>query len=61
MKFALDSGTKVFFGETGVVLPTGKFSNEEIFYRSPTRFVSNARRVELATVASSMSMSRSAR
>ena len=48
MKLAFDGDNKVFFGETGVVLPTGEVAYEEIFYRKSDAIRFHAQRVELA-------------
>ncbi len=48
MKLALDGETKVFFGDTGMVLPDREIPYEEIFYRKTDAIRFHARRVELA-------------
>ena len=48
MKIAFDGEAKIFFGETGVVLPTGEMAYEEIFYRKSDAIRLHAKRVELA-------------
>jgi len=48
MKLALDGETKVFFGETGMVLPDREVPYEEIFYRKSDAIRFRAKRVELA-------------
>ena len=48
MKVALDGPTKVFFGDTGVVLPDKEMPYEDIFYRKSDAIRCHATRVELA-------------
>lgn len=48
MKLALGGETKVFFGETGLVLPDREIPYEEIFYRKSDAIRFHARRLELA-------------
>jgi leader peptidase (prepilin peptidase)/N-methyltransferase len=48
MKLALDGDTKVFFGETGMVLPDREIPYDEIFYRKSDAIRFRAKRVELA-------------
>ena len=48
MKVALDGPTKIFFGETGVVLPDKEMPYEDIFYRKSDTIRFHATRLELA-------------
>jgi len=48
LKLPLDGQTKVFFGETGMVLPDREILYEEIFYRKSDAIRFHATRVELA-------------
>ena len=48
LKLAFESETKVFFGETGMVLPDREIPYEEIFYRKSDAIRFHAKRVELA-------------
>jgi leader peptidase (prepilin peptidase) / N-methyltransferase len=48
MKIALDGPTKIFFGDTGLVLPDKEMPYEDIFYRKSDMIRFHAARVELA-------------
>jgi leader peptidase (prepilin peptidase)/N-methyltransferase len=48
MNVAFDGDTKVFFGDTGVVLPDRQIPYDEIFYRKSDAIRFHAQRVELA-------------